>query len=66
MDELIVALGGGGLSVSSVVCGGAKPDGDTRCFICPCRVRFALLLTMEAEDGETQFSDFILKGEIKK
>lgn len=67
VDELIFALGKWeGLKIRAFSCSGAKPDGETGMFLCPCRAELGLLLTLEAEDEAAQFSDFILKGEIKK
>ena len=67
VDDIIFALGGSeGLSINSVTCAAAKPDRDTECFLCPCRASLSVLLTARAEDENVQFSDFILKGEIKK
>jgi len=67
VDDIIFALGGcSGLSIGSVSCGGARPDRDTGAFLCPCKAELDVLLTLRCEDENVQFSDFILKGEIKK
>lgn len=67
-DDIIFALGGmSGLRIHSFSCGGAKPDSDTEMMLCQCRAEIGLFLTADAPEGEEPiFSDFILKGEIRK
>lgn len=67
VDDIILALGQWeGLRISGFSCKRAKPDRDTEMFLCPCRAELTVLLTAKAEEEAAQFSDFILKGEIKK
>lgn len=67
VDEIISALGKcEGVRIGSFSCSRAEPDRDTEMFLCPCKAGMTVLLTAEAEEEAAQFSDFILKGEIKK
>ena len=67
VDDIILALDkGGGLSISSFSCEGLRADRDTGCLLCPCSAQMELMLITRTEENEAQFSDFILKGEIRK
>lgn len=66
VDEIILALGqSNGLDIREVKCSGVGLDRDTGLLLCPCRAGGELFLTLETENEEAQFSDFILKGEIR-
>lgn len=67
MDGIMQALAQyGGLSISSVSCAGAAFDRDTGLFLCPCKAEATAELCFEAEEEAGQFTDFILKGELRK
>lgn len=67
VDEVILALSKcEGVRIGSFSCSRAKPDRDMEMFLCPCRAGMTVLLTAEDHEEAAQFSDFILKGEIKK
>jgi len=67
MDGIMQALAQyGGLSISSVACDGAAYDRDTGLFLCPCKAEATAELCFEAEEEAGQFTDFILKGELRK
>ncbi len=67
IDDIIFALGGSaGVSIGYVSCGGISTDKATGLLICPCRAALEIILTLPSEDDNVRFSDFILKGDIKK
>lgn len=67
VDDIIFALEQAeGLRIGEVKCSGAQPDRDTGLFRCGCRAKTDVLLIAGSENEAAQFSDFILKGEIKK
>ncbi len=67
IDDIIFALGEcEGLQIRELSCSRARPDSATEMFLCPCRANVSVLLTAAAREEAVQFSDFILKGEIKK
>lgn len=69
-DTVTAALGSlrSGLKIQELQCGEAAPDRDSGMFRCRCGVKgVAFLIAEKKEDGEeTEFSDFILKGELRK
>ena len=67
IDDIIFALGGiAGVSIGGVSCDGVSVNKATGLLICPCRAALEVLLTLPSDEDNVRFSDFILKGEIKK
>ncbi|MGN1002554.1 MAG: hypothetical protein ACI4PC_07255 [Oscillospiraceae bacterium] len=69
-DAVTAALGGlgSGLKILELRCGEAAPDRESGMFRCRCGAKALAFLSAEsAGDGEAAgFSDFILKGELRK
>ena len=67
LDSIIIALGKSeDIKIAAVKCGGAAPDKETGMFLCPCKANANIMLVAEKADEGEQFSDFHLKGEIRK
>lgn len=66
-DRLLTALSGKipALAVSKVSMQGCRYDGQTDCFGCGLRVEVQAYLYALANEDETEFTDFILKGVVR-
>lgn len=66
VDALLAALAEmKDLKISSVSASAVRPDADTGMFLCRCQAQAVALLTLERDDSAGEFTDFILKGELK-
>lgn len=69
-DAVTAALGSlrSGLKIQALQWGEASPDRASGMFRCRCGVKCAAFLSAEADESgdKAEFSDFILKGELKK
>lgn len=68
MDGIMLALAdSAGLSISSVSCGETGHDRQTGMFLCRCKAETETeLIFRKTEEESGEFTDFILKGELKK
>lgn len=67
MDDIMQALAQyGGLKIRSVKCGQAQPDRATGLFLCPCAMKAEAELMFEKGEEAGEFTDFILKGELRR
>lgn len=68
MDGIMLALADcAGVSISSVSCGETCHDRQTGMFLCRCRAETDTeLIFRKTEEESGEFTDFILKGELRK
>ena len=67
LDEILQALAlQGGLSIKSVKCAQTRFDEDPGMFICPCCVEACAELLFRSGGETGEFTDFILKGELRR
>ena len=66
-NALLTKLSGGipGLTVTKTVMEGCRFEADTDCFCCKVTVTALAYLYALANEEETEFTDFILKGEVQ-
>lgn len=67
LDDIMAALAQyGGLSLHAVSCGEAAPDRETGFFRCRCTAQAGAELMFESAEETGEFTDFILKGELRR
>lgn len=67
VDGVLEAMAGyAGLKISSVACQQATPDRETGLFLCRCTAECGAMLTFDSDEETGEFTDFILKGELRR
>ena len=57
--------GAGGIKIQEMSCGETSYDRVKDCYFCRCRINISAFIYASLPEGEVEFTDFTMKGEIK-